>query len=88
LSRRRWRSRLYSYRLGVALGSAIRLDFRQHIADADGVALIFDDARQDAGLLGRHLDVDLIGLQLNQRLTRRYGITLVLEPLADRRIDD
>src|SRR5262249_32905223 len=35
---------------------------------------------------GRHLDRDLVGLELDQRFVDRDGIARLLEPLADRRL--
>jgi hypothetical protein len=46
------------------------------------------DSLQDSGPLGRDLDVDLLGLELDQRLAGRDLVALALQPRPDRRLDD
>ena len=46
------------------------------------------DRRQHAGLLGPHFEVDLLGLELDDRLAGGDGLALALQPARDARFDD
>jgi hypothetical protein len=56
--------------------------------DRDRVAVFGGDVAQHPGRRRRHLDRDLVGLELHQRLVDRDGIAGLLEPLADGRLGD
>src|SRR5918995_3933709 len=56
-----------------------------HVAHADVLALAHGYALQHAVLLGLDLEVDLVGLELDDRLAGCYLVPFVLKPLPDRR---
>src|SRR5215211_7476296 len=58
------------------------------LADVHGLALAFGDGLQHAILFGLDLEVDLVRLEFDERLTRLYGFTLLLEPAPHRRVGD
>jgi hypothetical protein len=58
------------------------------LADVHGLALALGDGLQDAVLLGLDFEVDLVGLEFDERLARRYGFALLFEPTPDRRVGD
>jgi hypothetical protein len=60
----------------------------QYLALANRIALVLDDAVKDAVAWRAHLDIDLIGFQLDKRFTCRDRITLVLVPPPNRRFDN
>ena len=64
-----------------------RLDPTQHIAGCDVVLLRLEDLPQYAARRCGHLDSDLVGLELDQRLVRRHGVANRLEPAQDLRAD-
>jgi hypothetical protein len=61
---------------------------RQNLADADRIAFLFEDLGQRSILLYRNFDIDLVRFELDDRLARGDSITFLLEPLADRGVDD
>jgi hypothetical protein len=73
--------------LGLLLGSGAA-DGAYDLADVDGLALVFGDRFKDAVLLGLDLEVDLIRFELDERIARLYGLTLLLEPAPDRSVGD
>src|SRR5690606_28582866 len=60
----------------------------QHVANLHVRPVLVDDGREYAGLGRRDFDVDLVGLELDERLADRHGITFLLEPLRDAGVDD
>ncbi len=72
-------------RLGLAVALA---DGAEQRADGDGLARLHRDLRQHAGGGRRHLDRHLVGLELDQGLGGGDRVAGLLEPLADRRLDD
>ena len=50
--------------------------------DVDGLALLDEDLADDAGSRARHLRVDLVGRDLEQRLVGRDLLALLLQPLV------
>ena len=46
------------------------------------------DAAQHAGLRRRDLEVDLVGLELDERVADGDGVPFLLQPLRDARVDD
>ncbi len=73
---------------GGLRGCSILVDNGDCFADADRIALGAHDPRQDAGLVGRHVDVYFVRLELDQRLAGRDALSLGFKPLADRSVDD
>src|SRR5229473_2928978 len=69
-------------RLGGGSGRAI-IDLSEQRADRDGLTVLGRDLAERAGGRCRHLDGDLVGLKLDQRLVHRNGIAGLLEPAAD-----
>src|SRR5206468_2766877 len=57
-------------------------------ADVDGVALLDEDLGEVAGLRRRHLGVDLVGRDLEERLVLADLVADRLEPLGDRPLGD
>ena len=67
---------------------AFRSDHREHGADLDRLAFLHEDLRDDALARARHLGVDLVGRDLEQRLVARDRLAFLLEPLRDRPLRD
>ena len=63
-------------------------DHGQHRADVDGVALGHLDLGERAAHRRRHLGVDLVGGDLEQRLVLDHRLAHLLEPLRDRALGD
>ncbi len=70
---------------GSGGGAEPLADAAEHGAGSDGVAILGDDFRQDAG--GRRVDFerDLVGFELDQRLVGLDGVAGFFEPAADGR---
>ena len=68
---------------GCAVGFAYDTD---HPADADGLPVALRYRLEDAVLLGLYLKVDLVGLQLYERLAGFHRVALLPEPLPYRRV--
>ena len=64
------------------------LDVAQHAADLDGGAFLDGKIDHGTGHRGIHLDGDLVGLQLAQRLVDGDGIARLDQPLGDGRLGD
>ena len=64
------------------------VDHPKHLADLHVVAVLVDDARQDAGGVGVDLEIDLVGLELDQRLAGGDRLALSLQPARHARFDD
>src|SRR5690606_32990680 len=67
---------------------AVRVEHPQHLADLDVLALLPLDAGEHAGALGADLEVDLVGLELDQRLAGGDGLSFLFQPARDARLDD
>jgi hypothetical protein len=68
------------------LGSGV--DGGQDVTRVDRVAFLRSQRTKDARLIGRDVDVHLLGLQLHQRLAGLDGFTLMLQPGPDRGFHD
>ena len=76
-------------RLGLAPGGRTGvLDHAEHLADLDVLAILPRNLRQHAGLRGADLEVDLVGLELDERVARGDLIALPAQPLGDARVDN
>jgi hypothetical protein len=62
-------------------------DETEDFANGDDVALAFVDAREDTVIVGGDVEVDFVGLQLDEGFATTDGVTFALQPLADDRID-
>ena len=60
----------------------------QHFADLHVVAVLAVDAAQHAGVRRADLDVDLVGLELDERIAGGDGVAFLAQPLGDARVDD
>src|SRR5690606_24012607 len=67
---------------------AVRVEHPQHLADLDVLALLPLDAGEHAGTLGADLEIDLVGLELDQRLAGGDGVSFLFQPARDARLDD
>ena len=77
------RDRRLRRRRAVGPGRAGRCDDCEHRADLDRRPLLHEDLGDDTLARARHLGVDLVGRDLEQRLVQRDGLALLLEPLGD-----
>ena len=73
---------------GGAAAAAAPADPRERRADLDRLALLDEDLRQRARCGARHLGVDLVGRDLEQRLVRLDVLALLLQPAGDRPLGD
>ena len=64
------------------------VDARDHGRDRDGLALLHEDLDDRAGGRGRHLGVDLVGRDLDDRLVGLDPVADLLRPAADRAFRD
>ncbi len=74
--------------LGWSDLGAGRGDDREHRSDLDGLALLHQDLRDDAVGRARHLGVDLVRGDLEERLVALDRVAHLLEPLRDRSLGD
>ncbi len=88
----RFRFRCRGRRSGLGSGGrdlgAGRRDGRENRADLDGLALLDEDLRHDAFGRARHLGVDLVRRDLEQRLVAADRFADLAEPLRDRSLGD
>ena len=83
--------RLLRPALVPALGGralAGRLDRADDLVRLHGRALVLDDGPEHAALGRRHLDHDLVGLDVDEHLVALDGIALLLVPGDDQRVGD
>ena len=74
-----------------ALACAARrrlVDDPEHFADLHVLAVLAVDAAQHAGLRRADLEVDLVGLELDERIAGGDGVAFLPQPLGDARVDD
>ena len=64
------------------------VDDAQQLADLDVLALLPRDAGEDAAFLGVHLEVDLLGFELDERLANLDAVAFLLQPARDAGLDD
>ena len=87
------RRRLGGRRLGLGAPArraspAAAADLAELRPDVDGLAFLDEDLRQRPGRRARHLGVDLVGRDLEQRLVGLDVLALLLEPARDRALRD
>ncbi len=46
------------------------------------------DLRNDTGAIGADFEIDLLGLELDERIAGAHLVALLLQPLRDARFDD
>ena len=64
------------------------VDDAQHLADLDVLALLALDPAQHPGLRRADLEIDLVGLELDERIAGGDGLPFLAQPLGDAGIDD
>src|SRR4029079_10354496 len=64
------------------------LDDAEHLANLDVLAIFPIDALQHTTLRRRHLEVDLIGLELHERIHASDDFSFVAQPLRDAGVHD
>ena len=64
------------------------LEDGQQFADLDVLAFLPLDARDDAGAVGIHLEIDFFGLEFHVRLAELDAIAFLLQPAGHARLDD
>jgi hypothetical protein len=70
-------------RRGARPGGRRLVELSDLLVDADHVALVLGARHEHAGFERRHLDGDLVGLELDDGLARLHGVTLLPEPARD-----
>ena len=60
----------------------------QHLADLHVVAVLAIDAARARPPAGRDLEVDLVGLELDERIADGDDVAFLAQPLGDARVDD
>ncbi len=60
----------------------------EHFADFDVGAFLVLDVGEDAGAIGADFEIDLLGLELDERIAGVDRVALLLQPLRDARFDD
>ena len=73
---------------GRGRGRAALVHDGQQFADLDVLALLARDAGEDAALFRAHLEVDLLGLELDDGLADLDAVAGLLQPARDARLDD
>jgi len=61
---------------------------RQHLANLHIVAFLVLDARDDAAAVGIDFEIDLLGLELDDRLAEFDAIPFLFQPARNARFDD
>ena len=69
-------------------GCAATADLRELRPDVDGLSFLDENLRERARSRARHLGVDLVGRDLEQRFVRLDVFALLLEPARDRSLGD
>ena len=64
------------------------IDDAQHLTHLHIVAVLAIDPAQHAGRRRRHFEVDLVGLELDERVAGRDALPFLLQPARDARVDD
>jgi hypothetical protein len=64
------------------------VDHPEHLTHLHVVAVAPIDAAQHASLRSAHLEVDLVGLELHQRITGGDDLPFLAQPLGDAGVDD
>src|SRR5947199_328312 len=75
------------WRLGRGGGGALG-NGCEHVARMNRLSLTSGDLAEHAGLVSGDVDVDLLSLELHERLASFHLVALALQPGADRRLDD
>ena len=86
--RRRWPALGCAGAAGVAAAAGAGLEHRQHFADLHVGAFLMLDLVEHAGVLGADFEIDLLGLELDERLAGGDRVALLLQPARDARFDD
>ena len=68
--------------------AAVSSSTAEHLADLHVVAFLVLDAGDDTAALGVDLEIDLLGLELDDRFADFDAIALLLQPARDARFDD
>ncbi len=78
--------------LPAGFGAAVRrgalVEHGQQLADLHVLAFLPLDAGDDAAAVGVDLEVDLLGLELDDRLAELDAVAFLLQPARDARLDD
>jgi len=70
------------------VGRAVEGFLAKQIANFDNRAFGGDPTSKRPGARSRNLHRDLVGFQLDQRLSARHRVAFVLQPAEDRSLDD
>jgi hypothetical protein len=65
---------------GCRRRGSVFIEHRQHLADLDVGTSLVRNRRQHAGPIRAHFQIDLLGLEFDQRIARRDPIADVLQP--------
>ena len=76
------------FRRRLRRSGADLIDDGQQLADLHVLAFLALDAGDHAAALGVHLEVDLLGFELDDRLADLDAVALLLQPARDARLDD
>src|SRR5207248_6535061 len=64
------------------------IELAEHIVDVNDIAFVLGALGQNAGFEGGYFYCNLVGLELDQRIARGNGITLLLLPARNRGFND
>ena len=78
---------LRTFRTLRTLRTRPRLYYPQHLADLHVLAVLAGDLREHAGRFGADLEIDLVGLELDEHVAGGDAVSLVFHPARDARFD-
>jgi hypothetical protein len=81
---RRWSGGGFGWR---TVGRTAIANHAKYVAHEDIFALVPLHLEQDATLVGRHLEINLVGFELHERIAHLNTLTGLLQPACDSGLD-